>query len=106
MVAGGHLIKLADNIRVYSSTVKTQSVRILDVIADANGLEQLCGDVGNAFLNAFTDEKIYCIAGPEFGDQEGSVVVLKKALYGLRLSAERFHAHFADCLRSIGFVPC
>ena len=43
-VAGGHLLEIVDNIRVYSSTVKTVSVRILDVIADANGLEQLWGD--------------------------------------------------------------
>ena len=106
LVAGGHLIELADNIKIYSLTVKTLSVRLLDVIADANNLKQLCGDVGNAFVNAYTKEKIYCIAGPEFGDRQGSIIILKKALYGLRSSAERFHAYFANHLRSMGFVPC
>jgi len=106
LVAGGHLIHLADNIRVYSSTVKTLSVRALDVIAHRNGLKQLCGDVGNAFVNADTQEKIFCIAGPEFGDRAGCVIILKKALYGLRSSAERFHAHFANTLRSMQFKPC
>jgi hypothetical protein len=32
-------------------------------------------------------------------------VLIWKALYGLRSSGERWHAHFADTLRSMGFVP-
>ena len=105
LVAGGHLIEIANNICVYSSTVKTMLVWLLDVIADAKDLKQLCGDVGNAFVNAYTNELVYCWAGPEFGDRQGSIIVIKKALYGLQSSAKRFHAHFADCLCSVGFFP-
>jgi hypothetical protein len=36
------------------------SVRLLHVITEANGLTPLCGDVGNAFVNSFTNEKVYC----------------------------------------------
>ena len=32
-------------------------------------------------------------------------MIIRKALYGLRSSSERWHAHFADTLRSIDFVP-
>ena len=31
------------------------------------------------------------------------MILIKKALYGLRTSGERWHAHFADTLRGIGF---
>ena len=105
MVAGGHLIDILDN-SVYSSTVKAISVHLLHVIAHRHKLQQLCGDVGNAFVNAFTKEKVYAIAGPEFGkEREGQVVIIVKALYGLATSAERWHSFFADFLRSLGFVP-
>ena len=103
LVAGGHLVDVLDN-SVYSSTVKTISVHLLHVIAHKHKLEQLCGDVGNAFVNAYTNEKVFAIAGPEFGkEQEGQVVIIVKALYGLATSAERWHSHFADFLRSLGF---
>jgi len=42
-------------------------------------------------------------AGLEFGEKEGKCIIIKKALYGLCSSAERFHAHLADTLRSFGF---
>ena len=104
LVVGGHVID-ASHLNSYASVVKGQSVRLLQVIADANGLDCLCGDVSNAFVNAYTNEKIYCRAGPEFGDREGCIVIIDKALYGLVTSAERWHAHFSDSLRSLGFVP-
>ena len=103
LVAGGHLVDLFDT-EIYSSTVKGISVKLLHVIAHKVGLKALCGDVGNAFVTAFTTEKVYCIAGLEFGEEHvGKVVVLKKALYGLASSSACFHAHFADVLRSFGF---
>ena len=62
--------------------------------------------MGNAFVNATTQEKVYAICGPEFGpDREGSVVVIHKALYGLATSCERWHAHLSDTLRALGFNP-
>jgi hypothetical protein len=54
-------------------------------------LRQLCGDIGNAYVNAFT-KKVYARAGPD-GTLEGSIVIIVKALYGLRSSSERWHAH-------------
>ena len=41
-------------------------------------------DVGNAYLEAYTTEKVYVIAGGEFGDKEGHVFIIIKALYGLK----------------------
>ena len=103
LVAGGHLVDMLD-IQVYSSTVKSISVQLLHVISHKANLQQLCGDIGNAFPNAYTNEKVYIPkAGIEFGELAGKCIVIKKALYGLCSSSERFHAHLADTLRSFGF---
>ena len=104
LVAGGHLIDAFD-VDIYSSTVKLISVKLLHVIAHKMNLKQLCGDVSNAFPTAWTNEKVYDRAGPEFGVLEGQIVIIRKALYGLRSSSERWHAHFADTLRGMEFVP-
>ena len=103
LVAGGHLIDMLD-IQVYSSTVRSISVQLLHVISHKANLKQLCGDIGNAFPNAYTKEKVYIPkAGIEFGEHAGKCIVIRKALYGLCSSSERFHAHLADTLRSFGF---
>ena len=104
LVAGGHLIDPLDH-EVYSSTVKGISVRLLQVIAHKEKYEILCGDVGNAFPTAYTNEKIYAIAGKEFGARAGRVIIIVKALYGLATSGERWHSMFADTLRGLNFVP-
>jgi hypothetical protein len=105
LVAGGHLVDALDH-DIYSSTVKGVSVKLLHVIAHKTGMCQLCRDVGNAYVNAFTNEKVYAtVAGKEFGPAlEGCVIIIVKALYGLRTSSEQWYAHFADSLRGIGFA--
>ncbi len=49
---------------------------------------------------------MYIVAGPEFGEREGHILVIDKALYGLRTSGARWHDRFSDCLRDLGFRPC
>ena len=49
---------------------------------------------------------MYIIAGPEFGEREGHILIIHKALYGLRSSGARWHEKFSDCLRELGFQPC
>ena len=43
-------------------------------------------DISNAYIHAKCVEKIYSKCGPEFGDKEGAIVIIKKALYGLATS--------------------
>ena len=60
----------------------------------------------NAFLNGYTKEKIYIVAGPEFGPVlAGRVLIIVRSLYGLRTSAARFHEHLTDNLWKLGFHP-
>ena len=88
-----------------ATVVKGISVRLLDLIADSQNLQVLCGDIGNAFIQANTKEKIYTRCGPEFGEHQHSIAVIVRALYGLTTSAERFRTMLADFLRIIGFKP-
>ena len=56
-------------------------------------------------METFTKEKVYIVAGPEFGDREGHVLIISKALYGLHSSGLRWSERLADVLRSMGFFP-
>ena len=47
-------------------------------------------DIGNVYLEAFTDEKLYIVAGPEFQELEGYILVFLKALYGLKCPGKRW----------------
>ncbi len=50
-------------------------------LAELNHLETWATDIGNAYLEAETQEKVYIIAGPEFGELEGYILVIHKALW-------------------------
>ena len=73
-------------------------------LSELNGLDLWGADVGNAYLEAHTKEKVYIVAGEGFGECEGHVLVINKALYGLQSSGARWHDRFADVLREMGFL--
>eukprot|EP00957_Ditylum_brightwellii_P027290 2063331-Ditylum_brightwellii.AAC.1 len=51
----------------------------------------------NAFPNAYTNEKVFVArAGPEFGEHKEKCIIIRKALYGLCSSSERWRSHQAD----------
>ena len=75
-------------------------------ISELNGLQLWGADVGNAYLEAKTKEKVCFIAGKEFGPLAGHTLIIHKALYGLRTSGLRWHEKFADILTDMGFKPC
>ena len=86
LVAGGHVVN-ASEYESYASVVHARTVRLLMTIAANEGLTLITGHIGNAFLHAETKEKIYSVAGKEFGYKQKCVLVIKKALYGLVTSA-------------------
>ena len=105
LVAGGHLTEVPLE-SVYSGVVSLRGLRMFLFIAELNNLQVWGTDITSAYLEAFTDEKVCIIAGPEFGKLEGHLLVICKALYGLRSSGARWHERLADCLRNEGFLPC
>ena len=92
------------NEAVYSSVSTLCSLRIVIFLAELNGLNLMQGDVGNAYLESYTQEKVYFIAGPEFGHHAGTTFIIEKALYGLRLSGLRFHKHLSNVLQGFDFT--
>jgi hypothetical protein len=103
LVAGGHLTD-PNTESVYSGVVSLRGIRLVVFLAELNGIELWGADVGNAYLEAKTKEKVYIVGGPEFGILAGHTLLIDKALYGLRSSGLCWHQRFADVLRSMGFV--
>ena len=106
LVGGGHKTDPPKD-AVYSSVVSRESVRLAFLAAALNDLDILAADIQNAYLTAPTKEKLYCVAGTEFGSDAGRPAVIVRALYGLRSSGKMFREHLARTLReTMKFVPC
>ena len=105
LVAGGHLTNIPIE-SIYSGVVSLCGLCIVLFLAELNGLETYSTDIGNAYLEAETKEKVCITTGPEFGDKENHTLIIFKALYGLQISGKRWHEKFADTLGNLGFFPC
>jgi hypothetical protein len=96
-VAGGHLTDVR-NESVYSGVVSLRGLRMVAFLSELNGLDLWATDIGNAYLEARMSELLFIVASPEFGGLEGHMLVIYKALYGLRSSGLRWHERFSACL--------
>ena len=105
LVANGHLTDVPLS-SVYSGVVSLRGIRLVLFLAKLSGLESWGKDIGNAYLEARTKEKVFIEAGPEFGPLEGHNLIIAKASHGLRTSGLRWHERLADYLRDMGFEPC
>ncbi len=102
-VAGGHMTDPPSHM-TYSSVVTRDSVRLAFLLAALNDIDLLAADIGNAYLNAFTKEKVHTICGTEFGRQYvGCVALITRALYGLKSSGAAWHELFASNLILPGY---
>ena len=105
-VGGGHLTSVPACM-TYSSVVSRDSVRIMFLIAALNDLDIKMCDIGNAYLNAETRERLWFQAGNEWGDRSGCPVIIVRALYGLKSSGAEWKKTFAEYIRyTLGFEPC
>ena len=105
LVANCHLTEIPVE-SVYSGVVSMRSLRIMTFLAELNKLDLWATNIGNAYLEARTQEKLYIEAGSEFKELHGHFLIIEPALYGLRTSGACWHDRFADCLRQEGFTPC
>ena len=62
MIADGDLIDVPLD-SVYSGVVSLRGLRLVVFLAELNGLETDATDIGNAYLEAHTKEKVCFIAG-------------------------------------------
>ena len=104
MVANGSMTEAPSSL-TYSSVISRDSVRLAFIIAELNGLDMMACDVGNSYLNAPCRGKIWFVAGLEHGERKGRVMVVVRALYGLKSSGASWRAMFAETLSEMGFVP-
>ena len=61
-----------------SGVVSIRSLRLVIVLAKLNNLEVWGADIGNAYLEAKTKEKLYVVASPEFEELEGHILLYIK----------------------------
>ena len=97
LVADGHLTKEPVE-SIYSGVVSLRSLKL-------NDLEIWGADVGNAYLEAYTDEKLCIIAGPEFKELQGHLLIMIKALYRTHSGGARWHDRLFDILQELNFKP-
>ena len=104
LVADGHLTKEPVE-SIYSGVVSLRSLRMVVFLSQLNNLEIWGADVGNAYLEAYTDEKLCIIAGPEFKELQGHLLIMVKALYGTHSGGVRWHDRLFDILQELKFKP-
>ena len=90
---------------IYSGVVSLRHLRLVIFLGELNNLEVWGADIGNEYLEAYTQENLFIIAGPEFEELEGFILIFNKALYGLKSSGKRWAERFYDIIKDMGFMP-
>ena len=75
-------------------------------LAKLNNIEVWRAHIGNAYLEPTTKEKICIVAGPEIKELQGHILVIRKALYGLKSSGLRWSHRIHDITLHLEFKPC
>ena len=84
LVADGHLSEEPVE-SISSGVVSLRSLRMVVFLSQLNNLEIWGADVGNAYLEAYTDEKLCIIAGPEVKELQGLLLSWSKPCTGVVL---------------------
>ena len=74
-------------------------------LAKLNNMEVCGADIGNAYLEASTKEKLYILAGPELEELQAHILVIHEVLYGLKSSGLRWSQRIHDIMLQLRFEP-
>ena len=102
LVAGGHLTDAPVD-SVYSGVVSLRGFRMCLFLAELNNLDSYTTDIGNAYIQSYTREKIVVRAGKEFGDQADHLLIVSKSLYGLISTGIRWNKTLRRWLSDLSF---
>ena len=89
---------------VFRSSIP-ETIKTCHIPWGTHQLELWGADMGNAYLKAYTHEKLFIIAGAEFEEVEDSMLAFNKALYGLKSSLKKWAERFDDIIKDMGFMP-
>ena len=70
-----------------------------------NCLDLWGADIGNTYLEAFTDEKLCIVAVPELQELEGYIHIFFEAMYGLKSSDKKWPEVIHGILRDMNILP-
>ena len=76
----GHLSETVET--VYSGVVSLRTLRLVIFLVELSNLEIWGGDIGNALLDTYPDEKLCIVVGPDFKELQQDVLIIRCALYG------------------------
>ena len=85
--------------------VSLRNHRLVIFLGKLNHQDLWGADIGNAYLEAFTDEKLYIVPGPEFHELEGYILMFLRDLYGLLSSGKRWAEVIHGILRDMKVLP-
>ena len=97
LVADGHLTK--------EPVVSLRSLRMVVFLSQLNDFEIWGADFGNAYLEAYTDQNLCIIVGPEFKESQGHFLIMIKTLHGTRSGGARWHDRLFGILQELKFKP-
>ena len=80
------------------------SVRLAFTIAALNGVDIMSCNLENAYLNALCHEKIWFGGRTKYGEDKGKVLVVVRALYGIKSLGSSWSAALAQVLKVLDFV--
>ncbi len=105
LVDDGHLTNIPFK-SVYSGVVSLHGLQMVTFLAELNGMDLWATDICNAYLEAYTAKKLVIVTQwPEFGEMDGHILIISKALHGLWTSELCWHDCFPKCLHEMGFTP-
>ena len=90
---------------IYSGVVSLRHLRLVILLGELKNLVLWGADIGNGYLEAYTNEKLFMIAGAEFEELEGFILIFNKSLYGLKSSGSRCAERFYDIIKDMGYMP-
>lgn len=110
LVVRGDQQAKSQNQETYAATLAGRSFRTLIAIAARFDLELIQYDVVNAFVHAPIDQDIF-MRMPDGYRKKNTILLLNKALYGLRISPLLWQREFMKTLAEIGYTqvphePC
>ena len=105
-VCDGSRVDTPVEVPTYASVVSRESVRLAFTIAALNDLDVLAADCEGDYLNEETREKLYTVCVPEFGEYQGRIAIIVRALYGSKSAAASWRAKISKIIEELGFTMC